>query len=107
MRSWIRPHAPHASENGINCLIILDSIATHRIMELELPVGSCTPVLRSSASRMVEINDCFYPVEIMQGGCIRSSRAQARTTLGREFPTFALSMAKRVPSSRFHYRTLF
>ena len=28
----------------------------------------------------------------------RSSRAQARATLGREFPIFALSMAKRVPS---------
>lgn len=28
----------------------------------------------------------------------RSSRAQARTTLGREFPIFTLSIAKRVPS---------
>ena len=29
---------------------------------------------------------------------MRSSRAQARTTLGREFPIFTLSIAKRVPS---------
>jgi transposase len=38
------------------------------------------------------------PQRIERLARIRSSRAQARTTVGREFPISALSMAKRVPS---------
>jgi hypothetical protein len=45
------------------------------------------------------LRDCSIGRETIQENkaALWSSRAQAHTALGREFPTFALSMAKRVP----------
>jgi hypothetical protein len=66
--------------------------------KLEAEKAKRTPLSQEMFGKLVDgfavlEKQLAYDQEKLEG----SSRAQARTALGREFPTFALSMAKRVP----------